>query len=184
MNIEGLGEALVAQLLQHNLVHSVADIYGLTEAQLLSLERIGKKTADALLAEIAKSRSAPLARVLYGLGIRFVGERTAELLAAHFGSMNALMDASREDLEQVNEIGPRVSESICEFFSEAPNRQLVEDLRAAGLQFTAQKREPYRRPAYPYPRAGQGENRIRRRQSFRHSQQEDKLCRRRGRSRL
>ncbi len=140
MNIEGLGEALVAQLLGHNLVHSVAGIYRLTEAQLLSLERIGKKTADALLAEIAKSRSAPLARVLFGLGIRFVGERTAELLAEHFGSMDALIEASQEDLEQVNEVGPRVSESIREFFSEESNRKLVEDLREAGLQFTAAKR--------------------------------------------
>ncbi len=141
MNIEGLGEAVVAQLLERGLVHSVADIYALTEEQLLSLERIGKKTADALLAEIAKSRTAPLARVLFGLGIRFVGERTAELLAEEFGSMDALVDSSQEELERVNEVGPRVSESIREFFSEESNRKLVEDLRAAGLQFTAIKRE-------------------------------------------
>ncbi len=140
MNIEGLGEALVAQLLQHELVHSIADIYKLTEAQLLTLERIGKKTADALLLEIQKSRSAPLHRLIFGLGIRFVGERTAELLAQHFGSMDALLNASREELEEVNEVGPRVSESICEFFSEESNRKLVEDLRAAGLQFTAMQR--------------------------------------------
>ncbi len=141
MNIEGLGEALIAQLLGNDMVHSVADIYRLTEAQLLSLDRIGKKTADALLAEIAKSRSAPLARVLFGLGIRFVGERTAEFLAEHFGSIDALMNASQEELEEVNEVGPRVSASIREFFSEPSNRQLIEDLRAAGLQFTATKRE-------------------------------------------
>ncbi len=141
MNIEGLGEAVVTQLLERGLVHSVADIYLLDEAKLLSLERIGKKTADALLAEIAKSRTAPLYRVLFGLGIRFVGERTAELLADEFGSMDALMDAPQEELERVNEVGPRVSESIREFFSEAENRTLVEALRAAGLQFTAKKRE-------------------------------------------
>ena len=141
MNIEGLGEAVVAQLLERGLVHSVADIYALDEAKLLSLERIGKKTADALLVEIAKSREAPLYRVLYGLGVRFVGERTAELLAEEFGSMDALMEASAEELERVNEVGPRVSESIREFFSEASNRELVEGLRAAGLQFTAKRRE-------------------------------------------
>ena len=141
MNIEGLGDAVVAQLLERGLVHSVADIYKLTEEQLLSLERIGKKTADALLAEIAKSRTAPLYRVLFGLGIRFVGTRTAELLAEEFGSMDALMSASQEELERVNEVGPRVSESIREFFSEESNRRLVEELRAAGLQFTAKKRE-------------------------------------------
>ncbi len=141
MNIEGLGDAVVAQLLERGLVHSVADIYTLDEAKLLSLERIGKKTADALLGEIAKSRSASLARVLYGLGMRFVGERTAELLAEEFGSMDALISASQEELERVNEVGPRVSASIREFFSEEANRQLVEELRAAGLQFTATKRE-------------------------------------------
>ena len=141
MNIEGLGEAVVAQLLERGLVQSVADIYTLDEAKLLGLERIGKKTADALLAEIAKSCSAPLYRVLFGLGMRFVGERTAELLSEEFGSMDALMAASKEELEQVNEVGPRVSESIREFFSEASNRVLVEALRAAGLQFTAKKRE-------------------------------------------
>ena len=141
MNIEGLGEAVVAQLLERGLVHSVADIYALDEAKLLSLERIGKKTADALLAEIGKSRAAPLARVLFGLGMRFVGERTAELLAEEFGSMDALISASQEELERVNEVGPRVSASVREFFSEEANRKLVEELRVAGLQFTATRRE-------------------------------------------
>ncbi len=141
MNIEGLGEAVVEQLLERGLVRSFADLYSLTEEQLLSLERIGKKTAETLLAEIAKSRSAPLYRVLFGLGIPFVGERTAELLAEEFGSMDALMDASEEQLQAVNEVGPRVSQSIRAFFAEQPNRDTVEALRAAGLQFTATKRE-------------------------------------------
>jgi DNA ligase (NAD+) len=141
MNIEGLGEAVVAQLLERGLVHTLADLYTLTRAQLLSLERIGEKTADALLAEIAKSRAASLARVLFGLGIRFVGTRTAELLAEEFGALDDLMSASQQELEQVNEVGPRVAGSIREFFSEETNRQLVEALRAAGLTFTAKKRE-------------------------------------------
>jgi DNA ligase (NAD+) len=141
MNIEGLGEAVVTQLLDRGMVKSIADLYSLNEEQLLSLERIGKKTADALLAEIEKSKSAPLNRVLFGLGIRFIGERTAQLLAEEFGSMDALMAASLDELERVNEVGPRVSQAIREFFDEEKNRALVEKLRTAGLTFTAEKRK-------------------------------------------
>jgi DNA ligase (NAD+) len=141
MNIEGLGDALVAQLLNRGLVKSIADLYSLTAEQLLSLERVGKKSADNLLEEIARSKSASLARVLYGLGIRFVGERTAQLLAEEFGSMEALMNATPEDLERVNEVGPRVSQAIREFFDEKKNRDLVHKLEKAGLTFTAEKRK-------------------------------------------
>jgi DNA ligase (NAD+) len=152
MNIDGLGEALVAQLLENSViqdeqadggkpVRSVADLYLLDEAALLSLERIGKKTADSLLAEIADSKKASLARVLFGLGIRFVGERTAQLLAEEFGSMDALRGASVEDLERVNEVGPRVAAAVREFFEEARNVELIEHLREAGLTFTAEKRK-------------------------------------------
>ncbi|RXS98234.1 NAD-dependent DNA ligase LigA [Silvibacterium dinghuense] len=141
MNIEGLGDVLVEQLTARGLVKSIADLYSLTEEQLLSLERIGQKTADALLEEIAKSKQAGLSRVLFGLGIRFVGERTAQLLAEEFGSMDALMEASSEELERVNEVGPRVSQAILEFFAEEKNRALVERLREAGLVFTAEKRK-------------------------------------------
>jgi DNA ligase (NAD+) len=140
MNIEGLGDALVAQLLERQLLTSVAGIYSLTEDQLLQLERIGKKTAQSLLAEIENSRKAPLNRVLFGLGIRFVGERTAQLLAEAFGSMDALMAASIEELEAVDEVGPRVAQAIQEFFAEEKNRALVERLRHAGLTFTAEKK--------------------------------------------
>ncbi len=141
MNIEGLGDAVVAQLLERGLVAGIADIYALDEAKLLSLERIGQKTADALLGEIARSKSAGLARVLFGLGIRFVGERTAQLLAEEFGSIDALMEAAQEELARVNEVGPRVSQAIREFFDEEKNRELVEQLREAGLVLTAQRRE-------------------------------------------
>ncbi|HEY0785640.1 MAG TPA: NAD-dependent DNA ligase LigA [Acidobacteriaceae bacterium] len=140
MNIEGLGEAVVTQLLERALVRSVADVYALDEPALLSLERIGKKTAESLLGEIARSRQAGLARVLHGLGIRFVGERTAQLLAEEFGSMDALMAASQEELARVNEVGPRVSQAILEFFEDEKNRKLVEDLRAAGLHMAAARR--------------------------------------------
>ena len=109
MNIEGLGDAVVAQLLERKLVRGIADIYALDEAKLLSLERIGQKTADALLGEIGRSKKAPLNRVLFGLGIRFVGERTAQALAEEFGLMDALMAATLEELERVNDVGPRVA---------------------------------------------------------------------------
>jgi len=141
MNIEGLGEAVVTQLLDRDMVRSIADLYSLTEEQLLSLERIGKKSAETLLKEIEGSKRNPLNRVLFGLGIRFIGERTAQLLAEEFGSMNALMAASAEELERVNEVGPRVAQAVREFFGLSRNRELVERLRAAGLTFTAEKRK-------------------------------------------
>jgi len=141
MNIEGLGEAVVTQLLDRKMVKSIADLYWLNEEQLLSLERIGKKSAETLLAEIEKSKQNSLNRVLFGLGIRFIGERTAQLLAEEFGSMDALMEASAEELERVNEVGPRVAQAIREFFDEAKNRALIERLRKAGLTFTAEKRK-------------------------------------------
>lgn len=141
MNIDGLGDALVTQLLEHKLVTGIADLYALTEAQLLTLDRVAKKSAQALLAEIEASKKAPLHRVLFGLGIRFVGERTAQLLAASFGSMDALIRAAPEELEQVEEVGPRVAQAIVEFFAEPKNRELVERLRQAGLTFTAERKQ-------------------------------------------
>jgi DNA ligase (NAD+) len=162
MNIEGLGEVLVAQLLGHSLaeheeadeadsteaemptrealVHSVADIYSLTKEQLLMLERIGEKSADSLLAQIENSKKAPLNRVLLGLGIRHVGERTAQALADEFGSIDELIAASEEALTRVNDIGPKVAETVHEFFANEKNLALIERLRAAGLSFTAERR--------------------------------------------
>jgi DNA ligase (NAD+) len=140
MNIEGLGEALVSQLLERQLLASVAGIYSLTEEQLLELERIGKKSAQSLLAEIETSKRLPLNRVLFALGMRFVGERTAQLLAEAFGSMDDLMKAGIDELQAVDEVGPRVAQAIHEFFAEEKNRQLVEKLREAGLTFTAEKK--------------------------------------------
>ena len=141
MNIEGLGEAVVNQLTERGLVRNLADIYQLDEAALFSLDRIGEKTAQSLLQEIARSKQAPLDRVLLGLGIRFVGERTAQFLADAFGSMDRLMQASTEELERVQEIGPRISMSIQEFFQVPANRELIEKLRQAGLNFTAEQKK-------------------------------------------
>ena len=163
MNIEGLGESMVAQLLGQwdgvvseisassqpadslpvssgALVKSIAGLYALTREQLLGLERVGEKTADALLAEIERSKQAGLARVLMGLGIRFVGERTSQLLAAHFGDIDALMAATAEELTAVNEVGPKVAEAIVEFFANEKNRLLVEELKAAGVKLSAEKK--------------------------------------------
>ena len=141
MNIDGLGEVLVNQLTERGLVKNVADLYKLTKDDLLLLERMGEKSAENVLAEIKASKKLPLERVIYGLGIRFVGERTAQFLAEHFGSLDAIMKASAEELEEVNEVGPRIAESIVEFFADEHNRKLVSDLRKAGLTFTGQKKE-------------------------------------------
>ncbi|HUX27594.1 MAG TPA: NAD-dependent DNA ligase LigA, partial [Terracidiphilus sp.] len=140
MNIEGLGEAAVQQLLERHMVKSVADLYDLTVQQLSGLERFAEKSATTLKEEIDQSRHAGLARVLMGLGIRFVGERTAELLAQEFGSIDALMAANAEELERVEEVGPRISQAILEFFAQPKNRELVESLRTAGVDMTAEKK--------------------------------------------
>jgi DNA ligase (NAD+) len=141
MNIDGMGESLVNQLIERGLVKNVADIYALTKKDLLNLERFADKSAQNILDEIEKSKKLPLERVIYGLGIRMVGERTAQFLAEHFGSMDDLMNASQEELEAVNEVGPKIAESIAEFFHEPRNRELVKRLRDASLTFAGKKRE-------------------------------------------
>jgi DNA ligase (NAD+) len=141
MNIEGLGDAMAVQLLDSGLVKSIADLYTLTEEQLLTLERVGKKSAQALLAQIENSKQAGLARLLMGLGISFVGERTAELLAGEFGSMEALANATQEELERVQEVGPKVAASVHDFFQNERNRALIQHLSELGLKMTAEKKQ-------------------------------------------
>jgi DNA ligase (NAD+) len=141
MNIDGMGESLVNQLIERGLVKNVADIYDLTKEKLLGLERFADKSAQNILDEIENSKTLPLERVIYGLGIRMVGERTAQFLAEHFGSMEALESAGVEELQDVNEVGPRIAESIVEFFSIAANRKLVGRLREAGLTLTGHKKQ-------------------------------------------
>jgi DNA ligase (NAD+) len=141
MNIDGMGEALVNQLTDRGLVKDVADIYKLTKDDLLALERMGEKSAQNVLDEIEASKKLPLERVIYGLGIRFVGERTAQFLAEHLGSMDALMNATEEELQRVNEVGPRIAQSILEFFQEPRNRELVKRLRDAKLRFAGTRKE-------------------------------------------
>ncbi len=139
MDIDGMGDALVDQLLTRGMVHNIADLYGLTLEQLLELERMGKKSASKIIENIDRSRKQPLPRIIYGLGIPFVGERTAQLLSAHFGNLNEIASASAETLQEVGEVGPKVAESIRQFFSEKRNCELIGRLQAAGLQFTAPK---------------------------------------------
>jgi DNA ligase (NAD+) len=141
MNIEGLGDAAVQQLLERGMVRSVADLYSLTEEQLVGLERFAEKSARTLLQEIQNSKKAGLARVIMGLGIRFVGERTAELLSQEFGSIDAIMAAGAAELERVEEVGPRISSAILDFFARPANRALVESLKHHGVLMTAEKKQ-------------------------------------------
>jgi DNA ligase (NAD+) len=142
MNIDGLGEKVVEQLLEHDLLKDFADLYKLDVETLSGLERMAEKSAQNLLDEIAASKKNGLARLIYAIGIPFVGERTAQLLAAHFGSMDKLAAASEEELSEVNEVGPKIAEGVREFFSEAANRKLVEHLRAAGVNVKEERTTP------------------------------------------
>jgi len=141
MNIDGLGDKIVDQLVDKGLVKDVADLYALKEDQVAALDRMAEKSAQNLLEEIEGSKKNTLARLIYALGIRFVGERTGQLLAEHFSSLEELAAADEEQLVAVNEVGPKVAAAIAEFFSEPANRQLIKKLHKAGVHPTAEKRE-------------------------------------------
>jgi DNA ligase (NAD+) len=141
MNIDGLGEKIVDQLVEKGMVKDVADLYSLKVGLVAELERMAEKSAQNLMDEIAASKKQPLPRLIYGLGIQFVGERTGQLLAEHFSSLAELAEASAEALENVPEVGPKVARSITEFFSEAANRNVIKKLHKAGVRPTAEKRE-------------------------------------------
>jgi DNA ligase (NAD+) len=140
MDIDGMGDALVDQLVDRGLASSVADLYQLTPIHLAPLERMAEKSAKKICDNIDRSRRQPLARVLNGLGIPFVGERTAQILGGTFGSLDEIAKADAETLQQAEEVGPKVAGSIRHFFDEPRNRELVERLREAGLQFSGEKR--------------------------------------------
>ena len=141
MNIDGLGDKIVDQLVDKGLVKDVADLYALKEDQVAALDRMAEKSAQNLLEEIEGSKKNTLARLIYALGVRFVGERTGQLLAEHFSSLEELAAADEEQLVAVNEVGPKVAAAIAEFFSEPANRQLIKKLHKAGVHPTAEKRE-------------------------------------------
>jgi len=142
MNIDGLGEKIVDQLVDTGLVKDPADLYTLKPGDLVPLERMAEKSAQNLLDEIEASKKIGLARLVYALGIRFVGERTGQLLAEHFQSLHEIVEADPEKLTEVHEVGPKVAASIAEFFSEPANRKLVAKLEKAGVRMTAERQAP------------------------------------------
>jgi DNA ligase (NAD+) len=140
MDVDGLGDKIVDQLVDKGLVKDVSDLYVLKLDDLSGLERMADKSAQNLLDGIAASKKQPLARLIYALGIRFVGERTAQLLAEHFSSLEEFAAAREDQLTAVGEVGPKVAAAIAEFFSEVANRQLIKKLAKAGINPTAAKR--------------------------------------------
>jgi DNA ligase (NAD+) len=139
MDIDGLGDKIVDQLVDKGMVKDVADLYTLKLEDVAELERMGEKSAQNLLDEIEASKKNSLARLIYALGIRFVGERTGQLLADHFGSLDELMEANEEKLMEVGEVGPKVAAAIVEFFSEPANRRIVQKLERLGVRPKAEK---------------------------------------------
>jgi DNA ligase (NAD+) len=140
MDIDGLGDKIVDQLVAKGLVKDVADLYTLKLNTLVDLERFAEKSAQNLIDEIEASKKASLARLIYALGIRMIGERTGQLLAAHFSSLDELADATEEQLLEVGEVGPKVASSIAEFFSEPQNQKIIKKLDKYGVKPTAEKR--------------------------------------------
>ncbi len=141
MDIVGLGPAIINQLIDSDLVNDAADLYQLQKEDLLALERMGEKSAQNLLEAIDKSRSNPLYRLIFGLGIRHVGERAAKLLADEFGSIDSLILASEAELIEISEIGPAIAESVVTFFDQEQNRGLVKRLQQAGVNTESQQTE-------------------------------------------
>ncbi|MEG2061127.1 MAG: NAD-dependent DNA ligase LigA [Alistipes sp.] len=140
MDIDGLGEETIELLYQNELVNNIADLYDLQAAQLATLPRLGEKSAENIIRSIHNSTTAPFQRVLFGLGIRYVGETTAKYLADHFRTLDALMQATREELTQAEEVGERIADAIIDYFADAENQQIIGRLRAAGLCFEAEER--------------------------------------------
>jgi DNA ligase (NAD+) len=142
MDIRGIGESLSAALLNEGLVKNVADLYYLRGEQLGGLERMGAKSADNIINAINSSKQRPLSRLIFALGVRHVGDETAEILASHFGNIDQLANASRDELMSVAAIGPKIADSIVAFFSEEKNRQILDRLKAAGVQVEEEKVRP------------------------------------------
>ena len=141
LNIDGLGPAIVEQLVKGGLIRDVADLYALKQADLVSLERMAEKSAENLINAIGGSRDIPVAKVLFGLSIHHVGANVAELLIDHFSSIDALADASLEDIESIHGIGPQIAESLLHFFSQSRVQEFLKRLKDAGLQWAVESRE-------------------------------------------
>jgi DNA ligase (NAD+) len=154
LDIQGLGESLVEQLTGKGQIGDLVDVYRLEAESLAALERMGEKSAANLLAEIEASKGKPLHRLLFGLGIRHVGQRAAKLLAAEFGSLERLMKADSEELEAVGEIGPKTAEALRRFSEQPANRELIGRLREAGVRMEVSQNERQVGPAEDSPLAG------------------------------
>ena len=141
MNIESLGEETVELLFENGLIENIADIYDIQASQISVLPRLGEKSAENIMQSIERSKQVPFNRVLFALGIRFVGETTAKYIAAHFRTMDAVMAASTEELLEAEEVGAKIADSIKEYFADQSNIAIIERLRAAGLQFEAEQKQ-------------------------------------------
>jgi len=133
MDIEHFGPALIDQLIENALVSNFADIYKLEEAQLAGLERMAEKSAANVIAAIDRSKTRALWRLIAALGIRHIGGQSAQILAEHFGSLDALMAAGQEEMENIDQIGPTMAQSVYEYFRDAKNRAVIDELLAAGV---------------------------------------------------
>ena len=141
MNIEGIGQETVDQLYREKLISTLPDLYALSAEQLMTLDRFADKSAENLIAAIRRSVEVPFERVLYGIGIRFVGETVAKKLARSLGSIDRIMEASREELLNIDEVGDRIADSVMNWFSKPGNRELIDQLRQAGLQFNSEVKD-------------------------------------------
>ncbi|MFW6037963.1 MAG: NAD-dependent DNA ligase LigA [Candidatus Saliniplasma sp.] len=141
MDIEGLGPKILDKLVEKGVVKSVADLYRLGKIQLTSVERMGDKSTRNLLEEIEDSKDMGLDRVLYGLGIKYVGSHVAQVLTDHYDSMDEIMEAGQEELEEIEEIGPKIAESIVSFFEDEQNREMVEELRNSGVKMEVERED-------------------------------------------
>jgi len=148
MDIDGLGPSIIEKLIEKGLIKDVADIYCLGHDDIISLENFREKSTNNLLEAIGESKKRPLSRLLFALGIRFVGSHTADIISERFGDLDSLMDAGFEDIQAVKEIGPRIAESIVDFFSERQNRAVIERLRKAGLNFGAGEKDIEKKAAF------------------------------------
>ncbi|MDE6876336.1 MAG: NAD-dependent DNA ligase LigA, partial [Alistipes sp.] len=140
LDIDGLGEETVELLYENGLVHDISDLYDLRAEQLAPLPRLGEKSAENIVRSVRASLQVPFQRVLFGLGIRFVGETTAKYLADHFRSLDAVMHASREELVEADEVGGKIADAILDYFADSENLRIIGRLRDAGLQFEAEER--------------------------------------------
>ena len=140
MDIEGLGSETIELLWQNDMLHNIADIYRLDSAQIAALPRLGEKSADNIQQGVERSKEVPFERVLFALGIRFVGETTAKYIASHFRTLDAIMAASRDELAEAEEVGAKIADSIVDYFADEDNRAIIEHLRQAGLQFEVREK--------------------------------------------